>query len=231
MQEEQLPSIPENEKPAIKPLTRKLSRKHKAFADAYLLTLNATEAYKVVFKPKCPEYAYKNAYKLLRYEGISRYVDEALLESSEANYRPEAIKQGIQSLAQSARRESDRLRAYELMSKISGLINDNAQNQVNVFTDDIMTLAKKRLSERRKDGERQNVKIPESPQVIETKDVTDTMSYNNPYVPTLSESVLSINTDAKECEQIDSSVDGDGLAGNDGSPRGTGSSTPTHPSK
>ena len=231
MQEEQLPTIPENEKPAIKPLTRKLSRKHKAFADAYLLTLNASEAYRLVYKLEHPESAYKNAYRVLNSEGVRRYVDEALLESSEANYRPEAIKQGIQSLAQSARRESDRLRAYELMSKISGLINDNAQNQVNVFTDDIMTLAKKRLSERRKDGERQNVTITESPQVLEAKDVTDTMSYNNPYVPTLSESVLSINVDAKEGEQIDSSVDGDGIAGDEGSPRGTGSSTPTHPSK
>ena len=105
MQEEQLPSIPENEKPAIKPLTRKLSRKHKAFADAYLLTLNATEAYKVVFKPKHPEYAYKRAYAVLKDEGIQRYVDEALASSCDNDYRPEAIKQGVKTLAMSARHE------------------------------------------------------------------------------------------------------------------------------
>lgn len=196
----------------------KLSRKHKRFADTYLLTLNATEAYKIVFKPKCPEYAYKNAYKLLRIEGISRYVDEALASSCEANYRPEAIKEGIQTLAQTARRESDRLRAYELMSKISGLINDNQQAQVNFFDGDVMALARKRLSERKKDSQKEVVIDTESSQVIETKEDTAQMSYNKGYGSD-PKSVLSTNTDAQTDEQKDSFKVEDVDAG-EGTPRG-----------
>lgn len=132
--------------PSKSPRSYKLSRKHKRFADAYLLTLNASEAYRAVFKPKCPEYAYKNAYKVLRIEGVARYIDEALADSTDEDYKPEAIKQGIRQLAMTAKRESDRLRAYELMSKISGLLTENVNNtQVNFVTDEIMQLAKKRI--------------------------------------------------------------------------------------
>ena len=229
MQEEQLPSIPENEKPAIKPIKLRYRR----FADRYLMNgMNATEAYIHVYKPNNPENAHSHAWEIVARSGVKEYIDKRLQELNEVNYAPEAIKSALSNKAVSAKRDSDSIRALELMARISGLLTDSQSNtQVNIINTDIMELAKRRLSERRKDGERQNVKIPESPQVIETKEVPDVMSYNNPYVPTLSESVLSINTDAKEGEQIDGSVDGDGIAGDEGSPEGTGSSTPTHPSK
>lgn len=221
---------PANSLPQVQPSRKspyKLSRRHKAFADAYLLTLNATEAYKAVFKPKHPEYAYKRAYAVLKDEGIQRYVDEALASSCDSDYRPEAIKQGVKALAMSARRESDRLRAYELMAKISGLLADNVNNtQVNIVTDDIMRLAKKRLSERKESDKSQNVIVPESSEVLETQQDTDTMSYNNNYVPTESESVLSTNEDSSvgKADTIDSSVDGDG--GQEWTPRGSGGEGP-----
>lgn len=216
---------PANSLPQVQPSRKspiKLSRRHKAFADAYLLTLNATEAYKAVFKPKHPEYAYKRAYAVLKDEGIQRYVDEALASSCDSDYRPEAIKQGVKALAMSARRESDRLRAYELMAKISGLLADNVNNtQVNIVTDDIMRLAKKRLSERKESDKRQNVIVPESSEVIETQQDTDTMSYNNNYVGSQTESVLPTNTSSQAGDTIDSSKDGDD-GGEKDSPLGGG---------
>lgn len=202
---------PANSLPQVQPSRKppaKLSRRHKAFADAYLLTLNATEAYKAVFKPKHPEYAYKRAYAVLKDEGIQRYVDEALASSCDSDYRPEAIKQGVKALAMSARRESDRLRAYELMAKISGLLADNVNNtQVNIVTDDIMRLAKKRLSERKESDKRQDVTSPES---------SDIISF---------ESVLPTNTSSQAGDTIDSSKAGDD-GGEKDSPRGGGGIEP-----
>lgn len=222
-------STSQNQPHATRSIKYKLSRKYKAFADAYLLTLNASEAYRVVFKPKHPEYAYKRAYALLRDEGISRYVDEALASSCEANYRPEAIKEGIQTLAQTARRESDRLRAYELMSKISGLINDNQQAQVNFFDGDVMALARKRLSERKKDSQKEVVIDTESSQVLETKEDTESMSYNRGYGQTVSnDSVLSTNGNETD-GQAEAQRDGDnGMVGDEGTPGEGRVETPTH---
>lgn len=57
--------------------------KHKLFADEYLICLNATEAYKKVYKVKDDNTAAVNGSKLLRNTKVSAYVKDRQAELSE----------------------------------------------------------------------------------------------------------------------------------------------------
>jgi hypothetical protein len=183
--------------------------KYRRFADRYIINgMNATEAYQHIFKPKKPENAHNEAWKITAKPSVKAYIENRLIELNEINYAPEAIKSALSNKATSARRDSDALRALELMARITGLLTDGGNNtQVNIVTDDIMRLAKKRLSERKESDKRQDVTSPES---------SDIISF---------ESVLPPNTSSQAGDAIDSSK-----AGNDGgekdSPRGGGGIEP-----
>lgn len=209
------PSEPtENQPPVIVPISHKpLKTRYRRFADRYLVNgMNATEAYRHVFKPKVDETAHANAYKIMALQGVREYVEKRLQELNEASYHPEAIKSALAERAVSSKRDSDKIRSLEIMAKIQGLLTEGQATQVNFFDTDVMTLARKRLSERKKDSQKPVVIDADSPQVIERQEVTDSMSYNNNYVPAESESVLSTNEDSSvgKVDAKDSSADGDG---------------------
>lgn len=212
---------PDNLPAARQPEPIKL--KYRRFADRYIINgMNATEAYQYVFKPKKPENAHNEAWKITAKQSVKAYIENRLIELNEINYAPEAIKSALSNKATSARRDSDALRALELMARITGLLTDGGNNtQVNIVTDDIMRLAKKRLSERKESDKSQNVIVPESSEVLETQQDTDTMSYNNNYVGSQTESILPTNTSSQAGDAIDSSKAGDD-AGEKDSPLGGG---------
>lgn len=66
-------------------------------------------------------YARKLSSKSIGNQWISEYVNKVALQ-------PEHIVQGIQSLAITSIRDSDKLRAYELLAKLQGLLVDRSAN-------------------------------------------------------------------------------------------------------
>lgn len=229
--QEQNPIPAQNQPPVTRSINKGISRRHKAFADRYLVNgMNATEAYRYVFKPKVDESAHANAYRVMALDGVKGYIERRLLELNDASYHPEAIKSALAERAVSSKRDSDKIRSLEIMAKIQGLLTDGTAPQVNFFDGDIMALARKRLSERKKSSESQLVTNTESSEVIETKEVTTPMSYNNNYVPSVpAESVLSTNDNGTD-GHTDTETDGDnGTAGEEGTPGDVGVEAPSPP--
>lgn len=99
------------------------------FCNAYLEHNNGSKAAKIA------KYSANNsttqASRLLKRSKIRRYINDKLA-SSQAQLSPENIKEGIHDIARNGKQESNRLRAYEILAKIAGLLKE-AQAQIAVF--------------------------------------------------------------------------------------------------
>ena len=139
-----------------------MTRKQKLFADEYLIDLNATRAYKAVYKNcKSDNAAAVCAAKLLRNPKVKKYVDERfkqiesdkiakaqeVMEYLTAVMRGEStsavlrfVGDGYQEIIRKTPDEKERLKAAELLGKRYSLFTDNLKldsNSVVQIVDDI----------------------------------------------------------------------------------------------
>ena len=173
-----------NKQPAypVKTPGTHLKLKYKRFADRYLVNgMNATEAYQHVFNPKGAESSHSAAYRVLAAVGVKEYILQRLEAINQVEYEPEAIKSALAVKARSAKRDSDAIRALELMSKITGLLDESAQ--VNVLSSDTLSVIRQRLKERKNSPQKLDNNQVLNPEVIDAKEVTESMSDNVPYGP------------------------------------------------
>ena len=137
-----------------------MTRKQKLFADEYLIDLNATRAYKAVYK-NCKSDNAAAAAKLLRNPKVKKYVDERfkqiegekianaqeVMEYLTAVMRGEStsavlrfVGDGYQEITKKTPDEKERLKAAELLGKRYSLFTDNLKldsNSVVQIVDDI----------------------------------------------------------------------------------------------
>lgn len=138
------------------------TRKQKLFADEYLIDLNATRAYKAVYKNcKSDNAAAACAAKLLRNPKVKKYVDERfkqiegekianaqeVMEYLTTVMRGEStsavlrfVGDGYQKITKKTPDEKERLKAAELLGKRYSLFTDNLKldsNSVVRIVDDI----------------------------------------------------------------------------------------------
>ena len=139
-----------------------MTRKQKLFADEYLIDLNATRAYKAVYKNcKSDNAAAAFAAKLLRNPKVKKYVDERfkqiegekianaqeVMEYLTTVMRGEStsavlrfVGDGYQKITKKTPDEKERLKAAELLGKRYSLFTDNLKldsNSVVRIVDDI----------------------------------------------------------------------------------------------
>lgn len=108
-----------------------LTVKQRAFAENYVLSYNATEAYQKAYPDASYHTAKSKAYKLLKHEGILEYIQELQKEQWKAAcINAERIGK---ELARIAFNESgdvcykDQLKALELLSKQIGLYTQKVE--------------------------------------------------------------------------------------------------------
>ena len=139
-----------------------MTEKQKLFADEYLIDLNATRAYKAVYKNiKNDDVARVNGSKLLTKANIKAYIDDRLeeikskkvaearevMEYLTSVMRGESssevlrfVGDGYQDISKKAPDEKERLKAAELLGKRFGLFTENIKlnsNNVVQILDDI----------------------------------------------------------------------------------------------
>ena len=139
-----------------------MTEKQKLFADEYLIDLNATRAYRAVYKNiKSDDVARKNGSRLLTNADIKKYIDgrleeiksqkvakaQEVMEYLTAVMRGETqsevlrfIGDGYQEKYLKAPEEKERLRAAELLGKRYSLFSENiklAENAAVPISDDI----------------------------------------------------------------------------------------------
>lgn len=139
-----------------------MTEKQKLFADEYLIDLNATRAYRAVYKNiKSDDVARKNGSRLLTNADIKKYIDgrleeiksqkvakaQEVMEYLTAVMRGKTqsevlrfIRDGYQEKYLKAPEEKERLRAAELLGKRYSLFSENiklAENAAVQIIDDI----------------------------------------------------------------------------------------------
>lgn len=124
-----------------------MTEKQKRFADEYIIDLNATRAYRVVYKNiKSDETARANGSRLLTNANVRAYIDEQLakihnektadaqevLEYLTSVMRGEHTEQTLQLVGEGVQKIADidvsakeRLKAAELIGKRYGMFKDN----------------------------------------------------------------------------------------------------------
>lgn len=140
----------------------KLTEKQKRFADEYIISGNATQAYKKTYsKVKKDEVARANASRLLTNANVKNYIDERLeeLKSERTADAQEVLEyltsvmrgneteevligigEGVQSTVQKEVGAKDRLKAAELLGKRFALFTDKTEvavSEIPTFVDDI----------------------------------------------------------------------------------------------
>lgn len=128
-----------------------LSLRHQTFLSEYVQNgFNAAQAYRDVYKNCDPDVARRCGSRLLSKDDIQKALEELVNKIS-----PEYVLSLINSIALDSKRDSDRLRAAELLGKYHALFKDTSQNlNLNVIGDkDIAQI-------------REKMKVPELPQVV-----------------------------------------------------------------
>lgn len=140
----------------------KLTEKQKRFVDEYIISGNATQAYKKTYsKVKKDEVARANASRLLTNANVKNYIEERLeeLKSERTADAQEVLEyltsvmrgneteevligigEGVQSTVQKEVGAKDRLKAAELLGKRFALFTDKTEvavSEIPTFVDDI----------------------------------------------------------------------------------------------
>ena len=138
-----------------------MTEKQKRFADEYLIDLNATRAYKAVYKNiRSDDTARTNGSRLLANANVRKYIDEQLekihnektADAKEimeyltsvmrGEHKEETLKwigEGTQTIAEIDVSAKDRLKAAELLGKRYGMFTDKVEVDVAkiVFEEDL----------------------------------------------------------------------------------------------
>ena len=108
--------------------------RYKKFAQEYMRTGNGAEAAFLVYNCKDRDSAKALASKLRKNPKVVEFMREAALETG---ITPSYIQGGIKDLAENARNENVRLKAYEMLGKILGMFDEGKKtNNLNLFLND-----------------------------------------------------------------------------------------------
>jgi hypothetical protein len=140
----------------LSPTYNKLIRNHRRFVDNYMIigaetgTFNATEAYKRTFgEHKTKNSEYVSASQLLRSSKVQDAIQE-IFASETSMLTKDRIVVDVNNLARITAKDGDKLRAYELLARVTGIIKEGGDTniQINQITD--LDEAKQRMADRRK---------------------------------------------------------------------------------
>ena len=123
------------------------TKRNEKFIEAYLSSGNATQAaIQAGYKEK---HARKHGSRLLKNVDICDRLDKRKREQREyLRMSDDDIQARLETLATTAHREADQLRALELLGKISGLMKDKQTVQQVVFNDRAAEMVTSRLRDR-----------------------------------------------------------------------------------
>lgn len=112
----------------------KLTEKQKRFADYYIETGNATEAYKRVYKSKNDNTAAKEGFKLLNNPKITPYIEERnkQLDDSRIAGMKEVKEFWTNTMRNEEAEHKDRLKASEYIAKTNGAFVDKTEHSGSV---------------------------------------------------------------------------------------------------
>jgi phage terminase small subunit len=108
-------------------MTRELTPKQKMFVAEYLIDLNATQAaIRAGYSEKTArQIAEQNLSKLYLQEEIQKAMNE---RSKKTNITAEYVLNGIKKIADNGEKETDQLKAYELLGKHLKLFTDKTEH-------------------------------------------------------------------------------------------------------
>lgn len=102
------------------------------FCEEYLIDLNATRAYKKVYQTDKDNSARANASKLLQKQEVKEYIEERLEEiRQEKIANADEVLMTITDVMRTTVKDSDRLKAAELLSKKYGLLIDKIEQKTD----------------------------------------------------------------------------------------------------
>jgi len=112
----------------------KLTPKQELFIQYYMISLNATEAYKKAqYNVKSDKVACINALRLLGNARIKAEIQTRLAKRAEDNgITADYVLKGIKAIADKGEREGDKLKAYELLGKHLKLFTDRIESDNNI---------------------------------------------------------------------------------------------------
>lgn len=101
-----------------------LTHRQRRFCDEYIVDFNGTAA--AIRAGYATAYADRQAHQLLRHKGVSAYIDHltASKASKIMSVDPDWVMQGIVETITEAQKHGDKLRGYELIAKILGMLTD-----------------------------------------------------------------------------------------------------------
>lgn len=108
----------------------KLNVKQKKFCEEYVVDLNATQA--AIRAGYSKRSARATSSRMLTKANVQKFIDELAKKKSESmEIRSEEILGGLLGIARSGKKDSDRIKAYEILGKHKGLWVDRVQHEGN----------------------------------------------------------------------------------------------------
>lgn len=110
-----------------------MTEKQKRFADEYIKSLNATEAYKIAYSSKNENTARKNGSRLLTNDDIQKYIQDQLeeLQSDTIASSTEILENLTAILRSDIEQTKDRIKAAELIGKRYALWVDKQEQVID----------------------------------------------------------------------------------------------------
>lgn len=109
-----------------------MNSKRMLFCEEYLIDLNATRAYKKVYQTDKDNSARANASKLLQKQEVKEYIDERLEEiRQEKIANADEVLMTITAVMRTTVKDSDKLKAAELLSKKYGLLIEKIEQKTD----------------------------------------------------------------------------------------------------
>ena len=109
-----------------------MNAKRTLFCEEYLIDLNATRAYKKVYQTDKDNSARANASKLLHKPEVQEYIQERLEEiRKEKIANADEVLITITDIMRNGKRNADKLKAAELLSKKYGLLVDKVEQKTD----------------------------------------------------------------------------------------------------
>jgi len=108
-----------------------MTTKERLFIHYYLTEANYNGTKACIMAGYSRKYADRQAYKLLHKVEINRAIQEKL---KELELTDTTIRQRLGQIATSGKKESNQVRALEVLAKIQGLLKDTNTQQVSIFS-------------------------------------------------------------------------------------------------